>query len=171
MTSRPGPVLRCAAVGDEVEVQIVPEARVAYMRYVGPYGSPAIGDLWRRFESWCAAQGLTAPGRRKFGIAQDNPNITPSYRTRYDACVEVDADFHPAGEIGVQVIRAGRYAFAPFTGTAAEIRAAWIRFLTRTLAGEGLQPDLAPAIEIYAFDLGVDPTTGAFSCMLSIPLR
>ena len=35
-------------MGDEVEVQIVPEARVAYMRYVGPYGSPAITDLWRR---------------------------------------------------------------------------------------------------------------------------
>jgi AraC family transcriptional regulator len=158
-------------VGDEVEVQIVPEARVAYMRTIGPYGSPRITELWRRFESWCAAQGLTAPGRRKFGIAQDNPNITPAYRTRYDACVEVDADFEPAGEVGVQTIRGGRYAFAPFTGTAAEIRAAWIRFLTRTLAEAGLQPDLAPAIEIYPPEIVIDPSTGAFSCLLCIPLR
>jgi AraC family transcriptional regulator len=155
----------------EVEIQLVPETRVAYMRYVGPYGSPRITDLWRHFEFWCQDQGLTVPRRRMFGVAHDNPNITPPNRTRYDVCIQVDADFQPEGEIGVQTLRGGRYGCVPFTGNAAEVRAAWIRFLTRTLPDAGLQPDLAPAIEIYAPNFAVDLKTGAFSCWLCMPLR
>lgn len=158
-------------MADDVEVKVLPETRVAYMRLVGPYGSPAITDLWKRFESWRQQEGLMSSSRRLFGIAQDNPNITPPDRTRYDACVEVDADFQPGGGIGVQTIRGGRYGFSPFTGTAAEIRPAWVRFLTKALPDADLQPDLAPAIEIYAPDLAVDPQTGTFSCLLCMPLR
>lgn len=156
---------------DEVEIQILPATRVAYMRYVGPYGSPRIVDMWRHFGFWCQRQGLTSPPRRMFGIAQDNPNITPPSRTRYDACVEVEEDFEPRDEIGVQTIPGGRYACVPFTGTATEIRPAWIRFLTRTLPDAGLEPDLAPAIEIFELDFVVEPGTGTFSCRLYMPLR
>jgi len=155
----------------EVEIQFIPETRVAYMRYVGPYGMPGITHLWQRFQFWCLKEGLTSPRHRMFGIAQDNPNITPPDRTRYDACIQVEASFQPRDGIGVQTIRGGRYACAPFTGTAPEIRAAWIRFLTRTLRDAGLQPDLAPAIEIYAPDYLVNVRTGAFSCLLCMPLR
>jgi AraC family transcriptional regulator len=162
-----------AAVADEVEVRDLPETRVAYMRYVGPYGAPGVTDLWQRFRSWCAAANLTPASQRMFGIAQDNPNITSPERTRYDACVEVRADFQPepGDDIGVQTLRGARHAFVPFTGTAAEIRAAWIRFLTKTLPDAGLEPDLLPAIEIYPSDLAVDPRTGVFSCTLCIPIR
>ncbi len=155
----------------EVEIRILPEIRVAYMRYVGPYGSPRITELWQRLASWCRQRGLSSPRRRMFGIAQDNPNITPPNRTRYDACIQVEEDFQPDDEIAVQSIAGGRHGCVPFTGTAAEIRAAWIRFLTLTLPDAGLQPDLAPAIEVYAPDFVVDPRTGAFSCLLCMPLR
>jgi AraC family transcriptional regulator len=155
-------------MADDVEVRDLPEVRVAYLRHVGPYGSPGITEMWGRLRSWCASEGLARP---MFGIAQDNPNITPSERTRYDACVEVGASFQPTGELGVQTLRGGRHACVPFTGTAAEIRAAWIRFLTRTLPDAGLEPDLVSAIEIYAPDFAVDAETGAFSCTLCMPLR
>ena len=155
----------------EVEVQILAETRVAYMRYVGPYGSPRIVDLWRHFGFWCERQGLTVPRRQMFGIAQDNPNITPPGRTRYDACIQVDGDFQPRDEVGVQTLPGGRYACTSFTGTATEIRPAWIRFLTRTLPEAGLESDLAPALEVFAPDPIIDPTTGVFSCRLCMPLR
>lgn len=158
-------------MADDVDVKVLAEIRVAYMRFVGPYGSPGVTDLWRRFQAWREQRGLTAQPCRLFGIAQDNPNITPPERTRYDACVEVNADFQPGNGIGIQTIRGGRYGCAPFTGTAAEIRPAWIRFLTKVLPDAGLQPDLAPAIEIYPPDLVIDPQTGSFSCVLCMPLR
>lgn len=159
------------AMADEVEIKVLPETRVAYMRFVGLYGSPGVTALWRRFDSWREQQGLTSPPRRLFGVAQDNPNITPADRTRYDACVEVGAEFQPTHDVGIQTIPGGRYGCAPFKGTAAEIRPAWVRFLTRALPEAGLQPDVAPAIEIYPPDFMLDRRTGAFSCLLCMPLR
>src|SRR5687767_8510395 len=128
---------------EDVELRTLPATRVAYMRHVGSYGSPAIGEMWRRFEAWCAAQGLTTPPRRMYGIAQDNPNITPADRTRYDACIEVDDSFQPTGEgeVGVQTLRGGRYACTAFFGNAAAIKAAWVKFLGKTMPDAGHQHD------------------------------
>jgi AraC family transcriptional regulator len=131
---------------DSVEVTMFRARRVAFMRCIGPYGSGGIGDLWRRFEAWRLAHGLVSPNGRVLGVAQDNPNITPRDLTRYDACVEVDDDFRPSDEVNVQLVRGGRFACVRFHGTVAESRAAWVRFLTRTLPEAGLVPDLAPAI-------------------------
>ena len=93
-----------------VEVRTFSARRVAFMRYIGPYGSAGIGDLWRRFEVWRSAHGPIAANGRVLGVAQDNPNITPPNRTRYDACVDVDDDFRSSDEVGVQIVRGGRFA-------------------------------------------------------------
>jgi AraC family transcriptional regulator len=156
---------------DQVTLTTLPATRVAYMRHVGPYASPGIGDMWRRFESWGAARGLTSPRRRMFGIAQDNPNITPADRTRYDACIEVDDSFQPSGEVGVQIIRGGRYACTAFFGPASDIQSAWVKFLGKTMPDAGHQHDVAPALEIYEPDFAIDPDTGAFACTLCMPVR
>ena len=154
-----------------VVVTTFPARRVAFMRYTGPYGSGTIGDLWRRFEAWRLAHGLSAANGRVLGVAQDNPNITPPELTRYDACVEVDDDFRPDDQVGIQVVRGGRFACVRFHGTVDQNRAAWVRFLTRTLPEAGLVPDLAPAIEIYDAGPTVDTQTGALTCQLCMPLR
>lgn len=155
----------------DVQIKTLPEARVAYMRYVGPYGSPAITEMWQRFNDWAAAQGLTSPRRRMYGVSQDSPKLTAPDKLRYDACVEVDDRFKPTDEIGVQTIRGGRYACARFTGTAAEIAAAWMRFIREWLPTARLQPDHAPALELYDTDFSIDPKTYAFSCLLCMPVR
>ena len=157
--------------GEDVELRVIPATRVAYMRHVGPYGSRGISEMWQRFEVWCAQQGLTSPRRRMFGIAQDNPNITPAERTRYDACVEVDDSFQPSGEVGVQTIRGGQYACTAFLANAAEIKAAWVKFLGMTMPDAGYQHDVAPAMEIYEPGFAVDPRTGAFACTLCMAAR
>jgi AraC family transcriptional regulator len=155
----------------EVEIRTLPATRAAYLRHVGPYGSPGITELWRRFEAWCEARALTTPGRRFFGVAQDNPNITPADRTRYDACLEVDEAFRPTDGVDVQVVRGGRFGCVPFHGTVAEIRGAWVRLLGHTLPRAGLEPDLVGAVELYESGPAIDARTGTFSCVLCMPLR
>jgi AraC family transcriptional regulator len=160
----------------DVELRTLPATRVAYMRHVGRYGSPRITDMWRRFASWCATRGLTSQPRRMFGIAQDNPNITPATHTRYDACIEVDDGFQPTGGgggggVGVQMIRGGTYACTPFFGNAGQIQAAWVEFLGKSLPDAGYQHDVAPALEIYEPGFAVDPKTGAFTCTLCMAVR
>jgi len=159
--------------GDEpmkVELKTVPPARVAYMRHVGPYGSSGIAQLWQRFAAWCGEQGLMQPRRVMYGISHDNPDVTPPEKCRYDACIEVDDDFRPGGETGVQSLRGGRFACARFSGTSAEIHAAWMQ-LCDWLPDSGYQADDAPPIEIYGKDFVMDEKTGAFVCDLCMPVR
>jgi len=155
----------------DIEMQTLPETRVAYMRHVGPYGTSGIPRLWQRFAAWCAGQGLMPPRPVMFGISQDSPDLTAPDKCRYDACVGVDAAFRPTDEVGVQVIPAGRYACARFVGTATEVHDAWMRFLSGWLPDSGYQADDRPAVELYERDFTMDPETGAFPCLLCLPVR
>ncbi len=166
-----GPVSLEKGIVMRVELKTLSPMRLAYMRHTGAYGQPSITRMWERFGVWCGEHGLMNPRRKMYGIAQDNPMITPADKCRYDACVEVDDAFKPQGEVGVQNFGGGRYACARFTGTGADIHAAWMRMFGEWLPQSGYQADDKPALELYEEDFVMDPKTGAFSCLLCVPVR
>lgn len=153
----------------QVELKTLPALRLAYMRHTGPYGHPDIGATWQRFWAWVGQHGLDP--ERIYGIVQDDPEVTPADKCRYDCCFEVDAAFQPQGEIGVQTFAGGRYACAPFTGTGATIHAAWMRLFGEWLPQSGYQADDKPSMELHEGDFVVDEKTGAFRCLLCMPVR
>jgi AraC family transcriptional regulator len=149
----------------------LPETRVAYMRHVGPYGDPGIARLWQRFEAWCRQRGLLDRHHAVYGVSRDSPDITAPDKCRYDACVEVDDAFVPEGDVGVQSVPGGLYACTPFSGTPDRIHAAWVRLCAEWLPDSDCQADDRPEVEAYGDELKVDKTTGAFSCLLCLPVR
>jgi AraC family transcriptional regulator len=153
----------------KISIQTLPETRMAYMRHTGPYGSSEITQLWMRFAAWAGSAGLMKPRPRLFGVSQDNPQLTAPDKCRYDACIPVDDTFKPSGEIGVQTLWGGRYACTIFTGTPADVHDVWMAFVRELV--QLYQPADHPAIEIYEPDFTVDPKTGAFSCVLAVPVR
>jgi AraC family transcriptional regulator len=155
----------------DVSIKTLPDTKVAYMRHVGPYGGSGIAAAWQRFAGWCAEAGLMKPRRQMYGVCLDDPTITPPDKCRYDCAVEVSPDFVPTGEIGVETVAGGRYACGRFTGVAAEVRDAWNELVVGWLPKSGYQPDDRPAVEIYEPDFVVDEKTGAFSCLLCMPVR
>lgn len=159
--------------GDPMDVSIkaLPDTRVAYLRHVGPYGGSGIAAAWQRFAAWCGGAGLMQPRRQMYGVCLDDPTITPPDKCRYDCAVEVEADFVPGGEVGIETVAGGRYACARFTGVSAEVRDAWNRLVVDWLPKSRYQPDDRPALEIYERDFVVDEKTGAFSCLLCMPVR
>lgn len=166
-----GPVsLSLTAISMPIEFKTLPTFRLAYLRHTGPYGHSDITRAWERFGAWCAENGLMRPRRKMLGIALDNPVITRADQCRYDACVEVGADFQPGGDIGVQVLAARHYACSRFVGTGADVPAAWERLLA-SLPARGWQADHAPAVEYYAEDFVMDPETGVFNFELCLPVR
>ena len=153
----------------DIELKTLPPMRLAYLRHTGPYGHPGIGETWYRFGQWAGAR---SPQRRKmYGISQDDPEITPPDKCRYDCCVEVEPGFRPEGDIGVQDFPGGRYACARFTGTGATIHQAWMRMFGQWLPQSGWQAGDAPALELYDEDYVMDEHTGAFSCWLCVPVK
>lgn len=153
----------------QVILATLPPTRVAYLRHIGPYG-PSIAAFWQQqFLPWMRANQLE--GRPCYGIGHDDPGITATADCRYDACVEIPADFHPRGQAGVALLPGGRYALAAYRGDGPGIGRAWTEFLRDWLPGSGLQMDSRPFFEHYPVDAEHDPVTGIFTCQLCIPVK
>ena len=152
-----------------VRVQELPSQRVAYMRYVGPYGARGIPELWNRFVTWAQARGLDLEKSPRLGVAHDDPAITQAEKCRYDACIVVPADFQPDRWVNVTDIPGGRFAIAEFTGTAHDIEGAWDRVFKTWLPNSGFQPDDRPCLEVYR-GRSVDDKT-VFRCELCLPVK
>ena len=155
----------------KVAVRELPRYRVAYMRYVGPYGPHGIPELWKRFREWMETRGLLGPDAIKLGIGLDDPDVTAPEKCRYDACIVVPGSF--AGDKWVNVIEVpgGKYAVAEFIGTADKIREAWEALYRSWLPGSGYQPDDRPCLEVYRGNPEVDGRPGTFRCELCVPVR
>jgi len=153
-----------------VRVQELPSQRVAYMRYVGPYGAGGIPELWSRFVTWARARGLDLEKATRLGVAHDDPAITQAEKCRYDACIVVSDDFQPDRWVNVTDIPGGRFAVSAFTGTAHDIQGAWDRVFKTWLPNSGFQPDDRPCLEVYR-GRSVDDKTGIFRCDLCLPVR
>jgi AraC family transcriptional regulator len=142
--------------------------RVAYMRYVGPYG-PGVNAFWQqKFHPFLAAQQLY--GRPIYGISHDDPEITAPQKCRYDTCVEVDASYVPPAGVPITDIPPGRYAAMPFRGTPDTIGPAWKALMRDWLPSSGYQLDGRPTFEYYAPGAYFDLATSTFECDIVIPL-
>ncbi|MGE5802135.1 MAG: AraC family transcriptional regulator, partial [Gemmatimonadota bacterium] len=159
------------AMIDEGRIRIgkLPGYRVAYMRYVGPYGPKGIPHLWRRLAAWRIAHGLDTPKAVMFGMAYDDPRIAAAHTCRYDACVVVPPDFPESRHVNVIDMTSGRYAICQFNGMASDILGAWDRAFSRWLPDSGFEPDDKPCIEL--FGSSVPSRSRAFRCELCLPIR
>jgi AraC family transcriptional regulator len=153
-----------------MNVQVIDRqaVQVAALRHVGPYG-PGVAQFWQqRFYPFLVQHGLL--GRPIYGISHDDPNIADPQKCRYDACVEVAADFGlPAGAHRTE-IPGGRYATMAFVGTSGQVNDAWQSLMRDWLPDSGYQLDGRPTFEYYPPDASFDEATGVFSCEIVIPL-
>ena len=151
-----------------VTLATFPATRVAYMRYTGPFGAP-VGQFWQtRMYPFMLAHQLLHSTR--YGISLDDPEITEPARCRYDACVEVSADFVPTGDALIATLPGGRYAVCPFSGTSETIPDAWRAVLREWIPESGLQIDNRPLLEMYGPASTYDPATGVFTCDICLPV-
>jgi AraC family transcriptional regulator len=142
--------------------------RIAYLRYVGPYGEPLAKFWGTRVMPWIASRGLG--GRAMYGISYDDPEVTAPEKCRCDVGVEVGDEFIPIGDEHVMTIPGGRYATTHFFDTVAHIHETWQGILRDWLPDSGMQLDARPMFEYYAPDMKHDDATGAFECEVTIPV-
>lgn len=153
-----------------MKVQIVERqpTNVAYLRHVGPYG-PSVSQFWmNKVAPWMETNGLI--GRPRYGISLDDPGITAPEKLRYDAAVEVPADFAGTGDYQKTLIPGGKFAVGKFRGNEAEVGEAWNWLLRDWLPTSGMQLDSRPFFEHYPVDGTYDQKTGAFECEICIPV-
>lgn len=147
-----------------------PPARVAALRYTGPYGL-ALGTFWReQFLPWCETSKVDTTAIC-YGIGLDDPAHTPAQTCRYDACVELAANAPITAPARELFLPGGRYAVFDFRGTPHEIGAAWQAMFRELLPAQGLAIDARPCFERYGPGDRTDPETGLFSCQICVAIR
>jgi AraC family transcriptional regulator len=156
--------------GAAMKVKVIDRkpVKVTYMRHVGPYGEQ-LSEFWQRtVYPWMAANDQL--GQPRYGISLDDPLITAPDKCRYDAAVEVRGKIVIPGESQTTTIPGGQYAVTAFRGTIDQIGGVWEAMLRRWLPHSGMQLDARPFLEYYPKDATFDPSSGAFSCEIAIPV-
>ncbi len=90
------------------EIRTRPDTRVAFVRHIGPYHG--VGAAWGKVCAFAGRHGLVGPRHQCLGLSHDDPKITADGQLRYDACITLDREIAPEGEVGVQTVPGGRYA-------------------------------------------------------------
>ncbi|HLP03395.1 MAG TPA: GyrI-like domain-containing protein, partial [Opitutaceae bacterium] len=129
------------------EIRQRPATRVAYVRHIGPYA--AVGQAWGKICGFAAARGLYGPHTQYIGISHDDPKITAAAQQRYDACVTLEREIAPEGEVGVCTIPGGRFAVFLHCGPYENFQATYDAIFGDWLPRSGEQLREQTAFEIY----------------------
>jgi AraC family transcriptional regulator len=129
-----------------VRIKTIEPMRVAFMRHVGPYDQ--VGRTWETLVAQLARDGRVGGDSVFIGIPHDDPDVTPSKRLRYDACVTVDDGYVPTGTIKVQIIPGGDYAVTTHCGPPSGIGDAYARLFGQWLPRSGREVRSSPSFVI-----------------------
>ena len=130
-----------------VRFEQLPELRLAFVRHVGSYeeADEAVERLFR----WAGPRGLLTQAAIFFGIAYDDPAVTPPDKLRYDAALAVPATVTTTGDIGIQLLPSRKYAVTLHCGPYETLGMTYSRFCGEWLPLSGHEVLAAPALEFY----------------------
>ncbi len=132
----------------EHRIETCKERKVVFVRRVGRYDKSA-GEAWGAVCGFVFPRGLAGCNAEFIGISYDDPDITAEDKLRYDACITVDRDVKPEGEVGVQAIAGGRYAVFTLKGPYDGLKALYRGIFGQWLPSSGHQLRNAPCFEKY----------------------
>ena len=138
----------------KVEIKDVQPMRVAFVRHVGPY--PECGKAWETLCAWAGPNGYFQPGVQFIGLCYDDPDVTPSDKIRYDACITVEK-FRPEGEIGAQIIEGGLYAMTTHHGSYMKLSDTYAALCGGWIIENGYEIRSLPSFEVYLNDPNETP--------------
>lgn len=139
----------------DVRIEELEPQRAAFIRHTGPYNQ--VGATWGRLCQWAGRRGLFGPKTAMFGMCHDDPEITPPEKIRYDACLTLIRPVEPEGEVGVQEIRAGRYAVVTHCGPYEKLNETYAALMGQWMPAHGHEPLPGPSLEFYRNDPNKTP--------------
>ena len=130
----------------KVEVKNLEPMRVAFMPHFGPYDE--VGQTWKDLVAQLAKDGRMGADSTFIGIPHDDPDVTPSAKLRYDACVTVGDDYVVDGAIKIQTIPGGDYAVTTHRGPPGGIGEVYAQLFGQWLPRSGRELHSSPSFVI-----------------------
>jgi len=134
----------------KMNVEMIPEYDIAYIRKIGPYGLENIQTM-EKLKSWATVNGLLKDESIILGIPLDNPETTKPEDCRYDACLIIAKDqMINHSDVKKGKLREGDYAVFEIEHTAEAVKQAWGEiFLELSIHGYTMD-DTTPIMERYS---------------------
>jgi AraC family transcriptional regulator len=137
----------------DANVKQIPPMRVVFVRDTGPYGQSA-AKAWEKLCRWAGPRGLLMGKPMFIGVSYDDPDVTPTDKIRYDACLVATREVQPEGEFGVQEIGGGDYAVAIHKGPYEKLSQTYAALCGQWIPGKGYRLRSLPPFEVYLNDPG-----------------
>ncbi len=134
----------------DVKIEHLDPLRVAFVRHIGPYHE--VGKAWETLCTQLGKEGLLGPDSRFVGVCYDDPEVTAPEKIHYDACVTVDENFEPQGEVGVQTLPGGTFAVLTHIGPYDRLNQTYAELFGRWLPSSGRELRSEPSLEFYMND-------------------
>ncbi|RDY27748.1 DNA gyrase inhibitor [Romboutsia weinsteinii] len=134
-----------------MRVEKLEKCRVAYMRRVGAYGVENF-QLMRNLKKWASDNNLFTEDAVIYGIAQDNPEITPLESCRYDVCIVIPNEYEVNNLVEEMELEGGEYAVYKINHTTEDVKKAWGEIFN-DLQQKGYIIDNKPTIERYSKEM------------------
>ncbi len=132
-------------------VENIPASRTVYMRRAGAYGEQNY-KLMQNMKEWLRHHNLWHDSGVIYGIAQDNPTVTPLEQCRYDVCFVTEQACDDNAVLH-GTLPPGTYLVVQIPHTAEEVGRFW-GAIESVVAIEGRQIDESrPILERYQFSL------------------
>jgi len=162
---------RCTYIKKEekivnIEIENVPNYRIAYIRNIGPYGEENVQAM-EKLKEWAKSNKLFNDKSIILGIALDNPEIAKPESCRYDTCLVISNDYIISEDyINDRCIVGGKYAVFKIKHTAEEVQRAWCEIFPNLLT-EGYQfDDSRPILERYKVQM-----VNEHYCEICVPIH
>jgi AraC-like DNA-binding protein/DNA gyrase inhibitor GyrI len=134
----------------EVRLREQPETHLAYIRVVNAYSNPAhVVEAFNRLMIWYQAQGGDLRQTTLYGMSEDDPEITPLERYRFDFCLRIPAGWRGDGEVSLRTLPACTLATVRCTGDIHREDRTWQYLYRYWLPRSRFLPADLPAMEVY----------------------
>jgi AraC family transcriptional regulator len=130
-----------------VEIRRFPAWDVAYIRVSNAYESGVVLEAFELMIKWLKQENIYDKGTL-FGMAIDDPEVTPKCLYRYEVCFATDAKFSCPVGISKMKIPSRTYGVARVSGDIKWVATAWDYLLNNWLINSDYEPDNAPGFEI-----------------------
>ena len=137
----------------DINIEMIPSYKIAYIRKTGPYGSENI-QVMEQLKSWAREKDLFNERSIILGIAQDNPQFTEPKDCRYDTCLVVSDEFKLDDErINFGKTIGGKYCVFKINHTVDAIQKAWMEIFSELSKINFEFDEKKPILERYAIQM------------------
>ena len=99
------------------KIVVLEEKKCLFIRMQGNYQQLDYSSAWAKLWSIVKTQKLFTAGIEHIGISYDDPKVTDDNKIRYDACLLIYKEAKPDGEVGVKILKGGKFAMFHYTGS------------------------------------------------------